>query len=63
MKPPKMIDNKRNGTVADELQQSIGKDSRLSIMTAYFSIFAFAELKNELLKVDSKRNATRICLR
>lgn len=55
MKPPKMIDNKRNGTVAEELRQSIQKDSKLSIMTAYFTIFAFAELKKELLKVDSVR--------
>lgn len=55
MKPPKMIDNKRNGTVAEELRQSIGKDSKLSIMTAYFTIFAFAELKKELLKVGQVR--------
>lgn len=55
MKPPKMIDNKRNGTVADELRQCIQKDSKLSIMTAYFTIYAFAELKKELLKVDGLR--------
>ena len=53
MTPPKMIDNKRGGTVADELRQDIQKDSKLSIMTAYFSIYAFSELKKELLKVDS----------
>ena len=45
MKPPKMIDNKKNGTVAEELRQEITKDSKLSVMTAYFTIFAFAELK------------------
>ena len=54
MTPPKMIDNKRGGTVADELRQDIQKDSKLSIMTAYFSIYAFSELKKELLKVVLK---------
>ena len=55
MKPPKMIDNKKNGTVAEELRQEITKDSKLSVMTAYFTIFAFAELKKELMKVDRIR--------
>ena len=55
MKPPKMSDNKKNGTVAEELRQEITKDSKLSVMTAYFTIFAFAELKKELMKVDRIR--------
>jgi len=55
MKPPKMIDNKRNGSVAGELREHIGKGSKLSIVTAYFTIYAFAELKKELLKVESVR--------
>ena len=45
MKPPKMIDNRKNGTVAEELRLELTKDSKLSVMTAYFTIFAFAELK------------------
>ena len=49
MKPPKMIDNKKNGTVAEELRLELTKDSKLSVMTAYFTIFAFAELKKELM--------------
>ena len=52
MKPPKMIDNKQNGTVAQELKENIGKGTKLSIMTAYFTIYAFSELKKELEKVD-----------
>lgn len=48
MKPPKMIDNKKNGTVAEDLRLELTKDSKLSVMTAYFTIFAFAELKKEL---------------
>lgn len=55
MKAPKMIDNKRSGTVADELRENIRKDSKLSIMTAYFTIYAFESLKKELMKVDSVR--------
>ncbi|MEG1061956.1 MAG: helicase-related protein [Oscillospiraceae bacterium] len=55
MKPPKMLDNKRNGTVADELRKNIVKSSKLSVMTAYFTIFAFAQLKRELLKVEHVR--------
>jgi len=55
MKPPKMIDNKLNGSVAGELCEHIGKGSKLSIVTAYFTIYAFAELKKELLKVESVR--------
>lgn len=55
MIPPKMIDNKHNGTVAEELRQHLEKDSKLSVMTAYFTIFAFSALKKELLKVNSIR--------
>ena len=50
-----MIDNKKNGSVAEELRQEITKDSKLSVMTAYFTIFAFAELKKELMKVEHIR--------
>ena len=50
-----MIDNKRSGTIADELRENIRKDSKLSIMTAYFTIYAFEALKKELMKVDSVR--------
>ena len=55
MKPPKMIDNKKNGSVAEELRLEIKKDSKLSVMTAYFTIFAFAELKKELMRVKQIR--------
>lgn len=55
MQSPKMIDNKKNGTVAAELRNEIGKGSKLSVMTAYFTIFAFSELKKERMKVDQVR--------
>ena len=50
-----MIDNKKNGTVTEELRLELTKDSKLSVMTAYFTIFAFAELKKELIKVQQIR--------
>lgn len=55
MKAPKMIDNRKNGIVAEELRLEINKNSKLSVMTAYFTIFAFAELKKELMKVEHIR--------
>ena len=55
MLPPKMIDNKKNGTVAEELQVHLTSSSKLSVMTAYFTIFAFSSLKRELMKVDRIR--------
>ena len=51
----KFLDNKNNGKVVDELRQHIDKQSKLSIISAYFTIYAFQELKKELLKVNSLR--------
>ena len=45
MKPPKMIDNKRNGKVSDELRENLRKGSKLSVISAYFTIYAFNDLK------------------
>jgi len=54
MKPPKFIDNKRN-KVIDELRTSIVPNSKLSIISAYFTIYAYQSLKKELSRVDSCR--------
>ncbi|HCT64741.1 MAG TPA: helicase [Lachnospiraceae bacterium] len=54
-KPPKMIDNKRNGRVIDELKENLRKGSKLSIVSAYFTIYAFSELKKELSRIDNMR--------
>ena len=51
----KIIDNHQNGTVADELRSKVSKDSKLSILSAFFSIYAYADLKKELDKVRSAR--------
>lgn len=55
MKQPKFLDNKNNGKVIDELKDNIKKGSRLSIISAYFTIYAFNELYKELNKIDEMR--------
>ena len=55
MKQPKMLDNKSNRRVGDELKNEIKLNSKLSIISAYFSIYAYKELKSELSKIDSLR--------
>lgn len=52
---PKIIDNKRGGTVFGELRDNLKTGSRLSIISAYFTIYAYAELKKELSKIDNLR--------
>ena len=50
-----LIDNKKNGKVGDVLKQNIKNNSKLSIISAYFTIYAFAELKKELTKIKELR--------
>lgn len=49
-----IIDN-INRTVAEDLNGTISKGSKLSIASAYFTIYAFEELKKELKSIDSLR--------
>jgi hypothetical protein len=51
----KMLDNKKNGNVGEELKQHITAGSKLSVVSAYFTIYAYKELKRELKKVDKMR--------
>jgi hypothetical protein len=51
----KMIDNKKNGTVAEELKDHITRGSKLSVVSAYFTIYAYQELHLELKKIDKMR--------
>lgn len=51
----KILDNKNNGKIIDELRENLEKSSKLSIISAYFTIYAFQELKKELSKIDSLR--------
>ncbi len=51
---PKVLDNKKY-RVVDELKEGLNKGSRLSVISAYFTIYAYAELKKELSKIDNMR--------
>lgn len=55
MKSPKMLDNRGNGKVVDELISSVMGGSKLSIISAYFTIYAYAALKKELSSVEAVR--------
>jgi SNF2 family DNA or RNA helicase len=50
-----LIDNKKNGNVGDILKQNINANSKLSIISAYFTIYAFSELKKELINLKELR--------
>ena len=55
MKQPKFLDNRSKGKVIDELKANIKRGSKLSIISAYFTIYAFNELYKELSKIDEMR--------
>lgn len=55
MKAPKILDNKSMGFVYEELQDSLRKGSKLSIISAYFSMYAYDMLKKDLNKIDNMR--------
>ncbi|HBM15391.1 MAG TPA: ATP-dependent helicase [Lentisphaeria bacterium] len=46
-------DNHKNGTVGDFLKKTISTNSEVSIVSAYFTIYAYGQLKNNL---DSIKN-------
>lgn len=54
MKAPKILDNKFN-FVYQELQQNIKKGSKLSVISALFSMYAYDKLKKDLNKIDNMR--------
>ncbi len=51
----KLLDNKKIGKVGDVVRDCLRRDSKLSILSGLFSIYAFEALKKELSKVDSVR--------
>lgn len=51
----KLLDNKKHGKVGDLLRESLKENSKISMISASFSIFAFWELKKELSKIDGLR--------
>lgn len=50
-----IIDNRKRGTVGEYLKENIDKDSKLSIVSAYFTVYAFNELKKELNGIKELR--------
>ena len=55
MQSSKMLDNKQNGKVGEELKRVLKNGSKLSVISAYFTIFAYKELKKELNKIEKLR--------
>ena len=51
----KIIDNKMTGRVYDELKSNITRGSKLSVISAYFTIYGYASLKKELNSIDNMR--------
>lgn len=49
------LDNVGRNRLGDALAKSIDEGAKLSIISSYFTVFAFSELKEELEKVDSVR--------
>ena len=47
------IDNKKKGKVEQVLKQHLQPNSKLSIISSYFTIYGFKELSQELKKIDS----------
>lgn len=50
----KLLDNKKN-KVSEILEQEIGSGSRLSIVSAYFTMYAFEKLKSSLVEIEALR--------
>ncbi|MEA3471701.1 MAG: ATP-dependent helicase, partial [Thermodesulfobacteriota bacterium] len=48
-------DNHHRGTIGDFLKEKILKDSDLSFVSAYFTIYAYAALKDQLDRIDHLR--------
>lgn len=46
-------DNKKRGAVGDFLKENIDKGSKLSIVSAYFTIYAFGKLKDQLTNIEN----------
>ncbi len=50
-----ILDNKKDKKVGEVLRKNIKEDAKLSILSAYFTIYAYSELKEELSQIESMR--------
>lgn len=48
-------DNHKRGNIGEFLSEQIGKDSKLAFVSAYFTIYAYQQLKNRLDGIDNLR--------
>ncbi|MBQ1876880.1 MAG: hypothetical protein II145_09290, partial [Selenomonas sp.] len=55
LRRPRTLDNKRSGSVIEELQANVKAGSRLAIISAGFSLYAFAALQRELQQAAEVR--------
>ncbi|MCI1823137.1 MAG: SNF2-related protein [Megasphaera sp.] len=55
MRNPKFLDNKQHGKVIDELRDNIQRGSKISVISAYFTIYAYDALKKKLANINSMR--------
>ncbi len=55
MNPSAIRDNYKHGSVGEFLQATIQPGDHLSIVSAYFTIYAYAQLKNELDTIEELR--------
>lgn len=55
MKPMKILDNKQQGRVIDELREGIRPQAKMSVISAYFTIYAYEALKKELAEIEELR--------
>ena len=51
----KQISNKGDDTIANELKLNLDRNSKLSIISAYFTIYAFNALKDQLKNIEEMR--------
>lgn len=51
----RLIDNKQYGLVGDVLKEHLKEGSKLTVMAAHFTLYAFEELKDELSNLDEFR--------
>lgn len=50
-----LLDNKTHGKVVDELRAAMSADSKMLVLTGWFSVFGYSALKSELGKVQELR--------
>lgn len=51
----KILDNRSRGNVGDFLKENIKEGARLSIVSAYFTVYAYNELKKQLNNIEGFR--------